>query len=300
MSDSGYRDWMDALAVGDDLFAQAYSGLSGGLRAWIKQTAAQAHALAGAPLDDCVDIRVGRRQGYRTLQTQCPLDYAVMFIDSTCVSAPRVAAAAVPLVLSGARNVCAVRIDEGEPFADSVLAALELCGLETVFHMHEHDARRFTECLANSGSAAVLFFGQGLEISALATAAGYAAPPLKLWKPLPAERLGVWAGAGGRVGLGGPVLGAPVHLLRRLGGCAPRGWNCPCAARACAADSRPCSRAATRRSTCPKTAWLTPRAMRPWSWPRARRAAGSGPICPRPFSGRKHWQSADGTGKKYR
>ena len=197
MSDSGYRDWMDALAVGDELFAQAYSGLSGELRAWIKQTAAQAHALAGAPLDDCVDIRIGRRQGYRTLHARCPLEHAVMFIDSTCVSAPRVAAAAVPLVLSGARNVCAVRIDEGEPFADSVLAALELCGVETVFHMHEHDARRFTESLANGGSAAVLFFGQGMEISALATAAGYAAPPLKLWKPLPAERLGVWAGAGG-------------------------------------------------------------------------------------------------------
>lgn len=197
MCESGYQDWVKELAIDDDLFGEAYAALPGTLRAWIKQTVAQVHAMAGAPLDDCERSCVHRRQGYKSLHYMCPLDHAVMFIDSTCVSAPRVAAAAVPLVLSGARSICAVRIGEGEPFADPVLAALELSGVEAVFHMNEHDARAFTEFLVRTGSAAVLFFGQGVEVSALATAAGYAAPPLKLWKPLPGDTFGVWAGAGG-------------------------------------------------------------------------------------------------------
>ncbi|WP_461209379.1 hypothetical protein [Desulfocurvus sp. DL9XJH121] len=197
MTDSGYQDWMLDCLVDDDLFAEAYGSMPGERRAWIKQTAAQAHALAGAA--PAVEERrdVLGRQGYRVLRELRPVEYAVMFLDSTCLSPARVAAVAVPMVLSGARHVCAVRVSGGPPAADAVLTALELSGLETVFHLDEGAARRFTAFLSDLGSAAVVFCGRGPELSALAAAAGYASPPLKLWRPLPGERLGVWAGAGG-------------------------------------------------------------------------------------------------------
>lgn len=197
MAEAACGEWTDACLVPDEVFAEAYGSLDGRRRAWLKQTVAQAHALVGPAADEGVTHSVDRRQGYRTLHAERPVRHAVMFLDSSCVSPVRVAAAAVPMVLCGARQVCAVCVGEQDAPPDAVLAALELAGLETVFRMNELDARRFATHLAESGSASVLFFGRGGEVSALAAAAGYASPPLKLWKPLPGDRLGVWAGAGG-------------------------------------------------------------------------------------------------------
>jgi len=198
MADSFYSDWMLQRIVSDEAFAHAYDSMPGERRAWIKKTAAQIHALIG-PMRDGRELScVSHRQGFESLRGSTPMDCAVVFLDSTCVSPVQVAAAAVPVVLSGARQLCAVRIEEGEePVADDVLAALELVGLETVFQLDEAGARLFVQHLVEMGSAAVLFFGQSTELSSMAVAAGYAAPPLKLFKPFVTEHLGFWAGAGG-------------------------------------------------------------------------------------------------------
>ncbi|MBU1001341.1 MAG: hypothetical protein KKE73_02340 [Proteobacteria bacterium] len=196
MSDSFYADWMIERLVPDDAFSLAYNSMPGERRAWVKKTAAQVHALVG-PMRDSREER-GRvhRQGFSSRALSVPLECAVIFLDSTCVSPVQVAAAAVPLVLSGARRMCAVRIEDGTPVSDNVLAALELVGLETVFQLDEPGARRFMEMLTETHSAAVLFFGRGTALMSLSVAAGYAAPQLRLFKPFLTERLGIWAGAG--------------------------------------------------------------------------------------------------------
>lgn len=198
MADSYYPDWMLERLVPDEAFSQAYEALPGERRAWIKKGAAQIHAFVG-PMRDSREMRcVSHRQGFDSRAVSAPADCAVIFLDSTCVSPVQVAAAAVPMVLSGARKICAVRIEEDEtPVADDVLAALELVGLEAVFQVNEAGARAFMEMLVESGNAAVLFFGCGAAVTSMAVAAGYAAPPLKLFKPFVVERLGIWAGAGG-------------------------------------------------------------------------------------------------------
>ncbi|BBD07795.1 hypothetical protein [Desulfovibrio ferrophilus] len=197
MGDSFYADWMTDCLVPDEAFSLAYNAMPGMRRAWIKKTAAQVHALIGPMRDRREDKCIAHRQGFSSHGVSAPMDCAVIFLDSTCVSPVQVAAAAVPLVLSGAKRMCAVRIEDGLAVSDDVLAALELVGLETVFQLSEPEARRFMERLTETRSAAVLFFGQGTALNSLAVAAGYAAPPLKLFKPFVTERLGIWAGAGG-------------------------------------------------------------------------------------------------------
>lgn len=196
MAESFYADWMIECLVSDDAFSQAYNAMPGARRAWIKKTAAQVHALVGSMRDRREERTVLHRQGFSSRALSAPLDCAVIFLDSTCVSPVQVAAAAVPLILSGAGSMCAVRIEDGLPISDNVLAALELVGLETVFRLDEPGARRFMERLTETGSAAVLFFGRGTALTSLSVAAGYAAPPLKLFKPFVTERLGVWTDSG--------------------------------------------------------------------------------------------------------
>lgn len=196
MSEGFFPQWVADLAVPDAVFARAYDGLDAVRRAWIKKTVAQVHALVGPMADPLQERHTGHRQGFGSRSLTRPLDCAVLFLDDTCVSAPQAVAAAVPMLLSGVPNPCAVRVQGGAPQADDVLAALELAGLETVFHLDEACARRFMTLLVEGGSTVALFQGQGQALDSLRTAAGYAAPPLRLWRPFAVERVGVLAGAG--------------------------------------------------------------------------------------------------------
>ncbi|MCK9239251.1 hypothetical protein [Desulfocurvus sp.] len=198
MSEGFFPQWALDRAVPDEVFARAYAALGGVRRAWIKKTVAQVHALAGPWGDPSRGSETEHRQGFVSRRRSRPVDCAALFLDASCVSAAQVAAAAVPMLLSGVPNLCAVRVLDGPPEADDVLAALELTGLETVLHLDEAGARRFMTFLVEAGAAAALFQGQGQALDGLRTAAGYAAPPLRLWRPFGVERVGVLADAGQR------------------------------------------------------------------------------------------------------
>lgn len=198
MSQGYFPQWTEDLAVPEDVFARAYAGLDGTRRAWIKKTIAQVHALTGPMADPLGEHGLIHRQGFASHRRVAPRNCAALFLDDSCASAPQAVAAAVPMLLSGVPNLCAVRLHTGPPAADDVLAALELAGLETVFHLDEAQARQFMTFLVNGGSAVALFLGQGPALDGLRTAAGYAAPPLRLWRPFAVERVGVLAGPGCR------------------------------------------------------------------------------------------------------
>lgn len=196
MTEIHFPAWTEKRVVPDAIFGAAYDALPAERRAWIKKTIAQVHSLAG-PMRDPAERHIrAHRQGFFSRRDNVPLQYAVLFLDDTCTSAAMAVAAAVPMLLSGAALPCAVRLGEDGPVPDEVLAGLELAGLETVFHLDEAAARRFMEFLVGGPGATVLFHGQGPALVQLHTAAGYAAPPLRLWKPFVVDRVGVWAGAG--------------------------------------------------------------------------------------------------------
>jgi hypothetical protein len=73
----------------------------------------------------------------------------------------QVAAAALPFMFSGVRQVAAVRVGPGGEGPDDILAALELCGVEQVFALGVGDA---SECLAGAledADCACLLLGCG-------------------------------------------------------------------------------------------------------------------------------------------
>ena len=192
MSEDYFPAWTQARLVSDAVFAEAYGALSGPRRAWLKKTIAQIHALSGPMRGPCERKLCEHRQGFASQRASCPLKSAVLFLDDTCTSAAMAVAAAVPMLLSGVPNLCAVRITKGAPLADDVLAGLELVGLEMVVHLDDTSARKFMEFLVADGSSAVLFHGQGAALEQLRTAAGYALPSLRLWKPFLVDRVGVY------------------------------------------------------------------------------------------------------------
>lgn len=195
MRESFYPTWTRERLVHDEVFARAYSACPGERRAWIKKTIAQVHALAAPMADSESRVLTSHRQGFDSVRASVCLSAAVLFLDDTCTAASMAAAAAVPMLMSGVPHVCAVRVGESKPTADDVLAGLELAGLETVFHLDEAAARTFMEALVEQGDVAVLFHGQGEALAMLRTAAGYAAPPLRIWSPFAVDRVGVWADA---------------------------------------------------------------------------------------------------------
>ncbi len=196
MNENSFPAWTESRLVPDEVFAAAYAALPGARRAWLKKTIAQVHTLAGPMRDPRETGLTEHRQGFVSRRESLPLADAVLFLDETCTSAAMAVAAAVPMLLSGVARPCAVRLGQGEPVADEVLAGLELAGLETVFHLDEAAARKFMEHFTSGPGAAALFQGQGPALTQLRTAAGYAAPPLRIWKPFTVDSVGVFAGAG--------------------------------------------------------------------------------------------------------
>lgn len=193
---SFFPDWVADYRVSDELFSRSYEAMPGERRAWVKKTAARLHALLGGMTDPSTSVRTEHRQGFVSLENSVRNLCAVLFLDNTCTSASKVAAAAVPMVLSGIQDVCAVRVGDAPPEPDEVFAALELSGVETVVHLDDAGARAFAENLSDGCSASVLFQGHGEALQSLAVACGYASPPLRLWKPFLHDRIAVWAGDG--------------------------------------------------------------------------------------------------------
>ncbi len=194
-----FPQWLLDAACGDEAFDAAYAGLPGERRAWIKKTAAQLFEMAGAGAMRSSGLEQCWTQGFCSVRAAAPLDGAVLLLDPGCRSAARVAAAALPAVASGATPL-AVCLG-GDPAPDA-LAALELCGLETVAVLDGDGFARLVEhAMQRQARLGVLVLG-GDSASEDAAALAFAAPGLDVWTPwtFPAPGavpdLAAWAGDG--------------------------------------------------------------------------------------------------------
>lgn len=196
---SAFPQWFLSAACGDDAFDAAYDGLSGERRAWIKKTAAQLFEMSGAGDRRSSLAQTCWTQGFRSSVRTEPVDGALLLLDPSCGSAVRAAAAALPAVASGVPSA-AVCLG-GDPVPD-ILAALELCGLETVALLDAGDVPRLVEhVMLGAVRLAVLVLGAG-QACEEAAAMAFAAPGLRVWtpwtfpSPVAGPDFGIWAGDG--------------------------------------------------------------------------------------------------------
>jgi hypothetical protein len=120
-------------------FVRAYDGLRPSSRAWIKKLTAELFALSRPDGVVSAGRSVSMRQGFSASFKLDSLETAVLLLDG--VSSPVQAAAAALLpVLAGTGLVAAVWIDESGPMPDDLLAAMELCGIETVLRLGRQEA----------------------------------------------------------------------------------------------------------------------------------------------------------------
>ncbi|MDY7000962.1 MAG: hypothetical protein SVS15_04170 [Thermodesulfobacteriota bacterium] len=194
---SAFPDWTRAFVLKDALFAEAYNHLPAARRAWLKKLIAELYALFGpAPAAQTTKTTLWDAIFY-TAETYAPLNFAVLFLDDTVRSPVQAAAAALPAVLSGIPEVIAVRTGTNRNKPGDILAAFELCGLETVLGLGEKKARELLKHLAAQGQGAVLSLGE--KISKKAIVAGASSKGLKLWsanRSLCSGDFGLWAERG--------------------------------------------------------------------------------------------------------
>lgn len=157
--DGTWPEWATEYMVSDEEFGIAYDAVPDDRRAWCKTTIANLHAMHGTP-----SIQWGRnerewRQGFVSVQERRPADWALIFVDSTYVSAPRLLAAVMIPLLAGVPHVAVIRTGEPVPWPPALLAALELAGIESVFAMDVTKAEAFATEMISHGEGRVLLLG---------------------------------------------------------------------------------------------------------------------------------------------
>ncbi|NDY55895.1 hypothetical protein G3N56_03950 [Desulfovibrio sulfodismutans] len=178
-----WPDWLHDQAIGDEAFAAAHDALSAPERARIKQTLARmfaAHDPGGALVRS---VTVGFEPDGLALTRLCPRPYAVVAIGPDLVSPSRLLAACLPALLARTPLVAVVRVETETPWPTALLAALELCGVESAFSLSAKNAARlFSELHAAHPRGLVVDFGPAARMS----------PRPPFLSVAPSGRLGVW------------------------------------------------------------------------------------------------------------
>lgn len=184
-------EWAEACALSDDAFGAAYDGQSGAERAWMKKTTAQIYELFGSRRVQERALSTSWRQGFHSVQQTRPLEYAVAVFGPECCSGPEAVAAAMPVLMSGAKHCAALRVGDGADAEDAILAGMELCGMELVLSLSEEQAQDMLEHMQGLGRGAGIFLGaEDLCVSALKGG------KMQVWNQPSAFRLGVFSGNG--------------------------------------------------------------------------------------------------------
>lgn len=212
----GWPDWTARHAVDDEAFAAAHDAVGPRQRALIKQTLARMFAVH-APDGP---VRRRRYAAYEpdvaAVDQAAPRRCALVAIGAGFASPARLLAACLPALRAGVGLAAVVRTGGGA-WPEPLLAALELCGLETAFSFSARQAARFfTELAGLAPDMAVVDFTavQCLPVSVRTLAAA------------PSGDIGVWrtssrafdlkalaeAQAGSRVTVWGKTGGLPPGM----------------------------------------------------------------------------------------
>jgi len=163
-----WPDWLHGHALGDEAFAAAHDALSALERARIKQTLARMFAALDPGGAILRSVTVGFEPDGLALSHFGPRPYAVVAIGPDLASPSRLLAACLPALLARTPRVAVVRVGRKTSWPTALLAALELCGVESAFSLSAKNAARlFSELYATSPRGLVVDFGPAARMSPL-------------------------------------------------------------------------------------------------------------------------------------
>ncbi len=152
--------WAGKFQTDDEAFAAAHDALSPLQRAWIKQAMARLFAVhdPGGPLWQCRNALFS--PDCESVSMCRPRPWAVVTVGSDFASPARLLAACLPAIRARVGALAVVRVGKKTSWAPSVLAALELAGVETAFELTPVQAGRFfSETVQKAPGGIVVDFG---------------------------------------------------------------------------------------------------------------------------------------------
>jgi hypothetical protein len=152
--------WPEALERGrlaDAAFAAAYARASDRERAWIKTGLAAMYAAMGGPLPASRQRCDALGHDLLAAALDVPLDYVLVACGRDCLSPARLAAVVTAALCARVPDVAAVRV--GSAWPKPLLAALELCGVETAARISRRDFAGLLAGLPAKGTGAVVLLG---------------------------------------------------------------------------------------------------------------------------------------------
>jgi len=195
-----FPDQTDDLLVADAAFAAAYDTCTAEERAAVKTAIARTAAACGGAEDVSHQTRVRMRQGFSLYKVSRPASWTVILLDSTQASPARMLAALVPAILAGVPDIVVCRVvQDGTPFPQGLLAALELAGQELVMECGPKEALSLVaHCCKTDTHGRLVLLGQDDIFGDVAhIAAEWDAPLLRY-------------GAAIRIGIAASSFAAPV------------------------------------------------------------------------------------------
>lgn len=167
MTDFLLPDWLEACCLKDETMALAYDTTPAFYRAAIKTGFALTHFHFGDyNFSEHKEIS-NHHLGFGKCVSSSPLSWAAICLTEP-LNAPSLLAAAVALpLLAGVKNIMAIFVEHEPPSGD--LLALELGGLESVFHISRKQLDILQSELLQQGEGAIFAFGELPETKARAT-----------------------------------------------------------------------------------------------------------------------------------
>jgi len=187
-----WPEWLYGHAIADEAFAAAHDAVSALERARIKQAVARMFAAhdpggpfayrtaAGFEPDGLSVVRCG------------PRPFALVAIGPEFASPARLLAACLPALRAKTPLVAVVRVNAKTPWPAPLLAALELCGVESAFSLSAKNAGRlFSELAATHPRGVVVDCGGAARVATL----------LPTLPAAPSGSIGVWRSSAQRFDL---------------------------------------------------------------------------------------------------
>lgn len=154
--------------IADDAFACAYDAVPDGHRAALKTCIAALHVLYGEPPLPRSETFALPRSGMAYGRTERVVPWALVVIDETFCSAPRLLAALMPALCAAVPDVRVVRLAPAtSPWPDQLLVALELAGQEVAGSLEAADIGRLVAGLNEAGGGRVLCLGHPESFAAV-------------------------------------------------------------------------------------------------------------------------------------
>ncbi|MGE4555270.1 MAG: histidinol dehydrogenase [Desulfovibrionaceae bacterium] len=150
-------DHLNACAVSDDAFAEAYEEAGAAVRAGIKSCLAALFALHPPRRSFSRSWSVDTDSGLRLSLRESALDAAVVLLGPAPADASKILAAIHPAAAAGVADIAVVRVGENPTeWPAAVLAALELAGQELVFDCSRAQSVQLLEALSRASASAAL------------------------------------------------------------------------------------------------------------------------------------------------